>query len=669
MKTIIMNELIICPISREIMVDPVMCDDGFTYERKNIEEWFKVSNKSPLTNLRLNSKKLMPNTILRQLIEQEKEKINNVVVSSMMVEEDSIEDSSELSLEKSRAENGEVIVSMRSDGTQRTPCTLICAIDVSGSMQLKATIGNDEFLYTRLDLVKHSLNTIITVLNDNDTLGLVKFSTNAEVIMNKCKMTEVNKRIARELVNNLEYGASTNLYDGIRKCIEMIGDNSSLVNILVLTDGEPNMNPPQGIIETLLNSYKNNNFNISTFGFGYTIDSELLYGICCYYNGFYGFIPDCSMLGTVFVNFITNLLLQSHNNRVSFLIKGQKKYVTLKENDPYLNEIDTLMNEEEYKLQKIVNQFKQNLKILLRSKNTTNIDLLYEDLKNYSENDTVQLLLDNIKSNEKHKGQIVKAVSDEFFDKWGQHYLLSIIRAHDLQICSNFKDQSVQIYPSTLFKEVRSQIDNIYNNIKLPEIKEQYNLRSRTTGSRNTGSRSIQSVTPAAFNTESTICFDGNGLVAIKNGHKKVMDLKKGDILDNGSTVICILKTFVGKPIQLCTMNEVLITPYHPVFTNKWYFPKDLTETSYKHIDYIYSIYTDNKSADGIININENKIATLAHGITGDVITHPYYGTQNIIDDLKKYFPVEFSNGLVNVNHDNISFVKKDNIVISLIFY
>jgi hypothetical protein len=33
------NELL-CPISSELMEDPVMTVDGFTYERKNIERWY-----------------------------------------------------------------------------------------------------------------------------------------------------------------------------------------------------------------------------------------------------------------------------------------------------------------------------------------------------------------------------------------------------------------------------------------------------------------------------------------------------------------------------------------------------------------------------------------------------------------------------------------------------
>jgi hypothetical protein len=59
-----------CCISQCIMQDPVSTVDGFNYDRKNIERWFQVSSKSPLTGLELSSKKLTPNFQLKDQIEK-----------------------------------------------------------------------------------------------------------------------------------------------------------------------------------------------------------------------------------------------------------------------------------------------------------------------------------------------------------------------------------------------------------------------------------------------------------------------------------------------------------------------------------------------------------------------------------------------------------------------
>jgi serine/threonine protein kinase len=62
----------ICCIGYEIMHDPVICADGHSYERENIELWLKQSNHSPRTNLLLAHKVLIPNYALKELIEDAK---------------------------------------------------------------------------------------------------------------------------------------------------------------------------------------------------------------------------------------------------------------------------------------------------------------------------------------------------------------------------------------------------------------------------------------------------------------------------------------------------------------------------------------------------------------------------------------------------------------------
>ena len=39
----------ICPLTKNIINDPVICQDGRTYERAAIQEWFGNHNTSPMT--------------------------------------------------------------------------------------------------------------------------------------------------------------------------------------------------------------------------------------------------------------------------------------------------------------------------------------------------------------------------------------------------------------------------------------------------------------------------------------------------------------------------------------------------------------------------------------------------------------------------------------------
>lgn len=52
------------------MDDPHVAADGYTYDRKAIETWFEENDKSPMTNLPLLNKSLIPNyTLLSAIME------------------------------------------------------------------------------------------------------------------------------------------------------------------------------------------------------------------------------------------------------------------------------------------------------------------------------------------------------------------------------------------------------------------------------------------------------------------------------------------------------------------------------------------------------------------------------------------------------------------------
>ena len=58
----------LCPMTRKVFKDPVVCMDGHTYERDAMEVWLKRHNKSPLTGNKLSSKTLLPNYAMKKLL-------------------------------------------------------------------------------------------------------------------------------------------------------------------------------------------------------------------------------------------------------------------------------------------------------------------------------------------------------------------------------------------------------------------------------------------------------------------------------------------------------------------------------------------------------------------------------------------------------------------------
>ncbi|XP_068217034.1 WD repeat, SAM and U-box domain-containing protein 1-like isoform X2 [Palaemon carinicauda] len=64
----------LCPITKELISDPVLCADGFTYERVALEAWLADGKRtSPMTNEKLSHLTLTPNRTLRTLIQRYKE--------------------------------------------------------------------------------------------------------------------------------------------------------------------------------------------------------------------------------------------------------------------------------------------------------------------------------------------------------------------------------------------------------------------------------------------------------------------------------------------------------------------------------------------------------------------------------------------------------------------
>ena len=168
--------------------------------------------------------------------------------------------------------------------------------------------------FSRLDLVKHSINTMIEFMNDCDEIALVPFSNSAKILMNSTKMTVAGKNLAKQRVKELKANGSTNIWDGLKVALEVakkLDSEKKNVFTVLLSDGEPNLNPPRGIVPTFkkwITIEKLVTPNVHVFGYGYELDTNLLVDIAHTGHGTYAYIPDCSMVGTVFVNFMANAL-------------------------------------------------------------------------------------------------------------------------------------------------------------------------------------------------------------------------------------------------------------------------------------------------------------------------------------------------------------------------
>ena len=68
----------VCPITQELMEDPVVTSDGHTYERGAVTMWLEQHNSSPLTGEPLAHANFVPNVALRSLIHEYMEQANHL---------------------------------------------------------------------------------------------------------------------------------------------------------------------------------------------------------------------------------------------------------------------------------------------------------------------------------------------------------------------------------------------------------------------------------------------------------------------------------------------------------------------------------------------------------------------------------------------------------------
>lgn len=132
---------------------------------------------------------------------------------------------SELTVNGTYAVEGEdayLKVSITANDKEECPPTdLVCVVDISGSMGdtcAGITDGKTQYVdlgFSLLDLVKHSLKTIIKTCRPMDRLCLILFDDQCELAFDFMNMTVQNQNLAFHAVDQLQPRDSTNIYNAL----------------------------------------------------------------------------------------------------------------------------------------------------------------------------------------------------------------------------------------------------------------------------------------------------------------------------------------------------------------------------------------------------------------------------------------------------------------------
>jgi len=185
-----------------------------------------------------------------------------------------------------------------------------------------AASKSEQSTLTILDIVKHAVTTIINTLDEKDRLSLVSYSSFATLVFPLLPMSESGRMRATNMLKTLRADGMTNIWDGLKTGLDVLragadvrGGLAGNASVLLLTDGVPNKEPPKPYLQ-MLEDYRlgyNGKLpgTITTFGFGYQLNSPLLLELAHDGGAHYGFIPDPGMVGTAFVNALANIMSTS----------------------------------------------------------------------------------------------------------------------------------------------------------------------------------------------------------------------------------------------------------------------------------------------------------------------------------------------------------------------
>jgi len=684
----------VCPLTLKPFIEPVIDHEGNSYEKVAILEWLKDHSTSPITRNPLSVNQLCPNRALKDLIDNDHSSLPSTVNSSPLTsdDDDEAEDTDQTFLwqlaSKASVKTvctktdrvGLVRVKVPDDASERhLPASIVCVIDESYSMDGAATTEEDQegkSGLSLLDIVKHATQTVIETLGPKDELAIVTYADSAEVKLPFMQMTPDNKQKASQVVKSLRTHGSTNLWSGLLQAMELVSKTAK--DIFLLTDGMPNIHPPRGELETFQRYQKKQsswNTRVSTFGFGYDLDSKLLNDIAIEGDGQYCFIPDSSFVGTIFINATSNVLSTAlttstvvfHASKEPEIMTSQNKessqtlclslpslcYGQTLDIIPRLNDVSNAQ-EDTGSITHIdieIASLRTRLVSMIRGAEER-FQQLGQDALALAQADCKRLIgeFDTLISsggipsddqlailqamNEDLIGQITEAYSRyDWHQRWGRHYLLSLARAHELQRCTNFKDPGLQVYATEKFSLIRDVAEDIF--CKLPPPKPSRPPRNPS------NYRPVRSM--SSYYDVTSGCL-AKGDVRLADGrYVPVSSVGSGDLLltrGGPVRVRCVVTTRCANGIQeLVELDSgVLVTPWHPVRfngTDKWSFPADLAPIKMFSCDRVYNFVLENGAT--AIPIGPFEAISLGHGIEDDpVAKHEYFGSSKVIQDLSQ---------------------------------
>lgn len=519
------------------------------------------------------------------------------------------------------------------DNSPTMPLSLVAVLDVSGSMDTSASpnLESTEALFSRLDLLKHGMNTAIELMRPTDALSIITFSGDVKLVFNSTLMDAKGKKAAHAAVNAIRADGLTNLWGGIQLGVEKAKESllafpNFNANVIVLTDGEPNTNNPirgfQGAVSGIMPPVKDPRalpISVHVIGIGNALSeatTELLAkDIALPGNGGFSFISDGTMVGTVFIHLVSNLLNVAMNNCrfndkfVGQVLVGQSRDILVDKSFGVTTDAD---------VEQIDRDRLAFISILSSITKPSERLGVIKMINRYIETSRDERFIDDLRHDDKNMGQVEKALDN--WNTWGVSHIHSILSAHQRQWKMNFFDRAMTIYGGSQLEELVNAGEAIFKDEnRLPPPRPSILPQGANRATYVAPQVSMQNMI-----SKDTGCFSGDSLVAMENGVKSMKDLAPGDVVKGGAIIETIVKYHGDFLVR--KIGSGAATSWHPFFyqnaPRQWLFPANVEEATQKETE-VYNLIL---SKDHTIEMGDAVFVTLGHGFEEEGVAHTYFG-------------------------------------------
>ncbi|MBI0153912.1 MULTISPECIES: VWA domain-containing protein [Gilliamella] len=262
------------------------------------------------------------------------------------------------------------------DNSKRVPINLAIVIDKSSSM------GGD-----RIEKAREAAIFAVNLLNENDTLSIVAYDSEAKVIVPASKVKNKQKLI--QVINeNVVANGGTALFAGLSKGIKQVETQltkDKVNRIILLSDGQANVGPSSvNELSELAIIAAKKNISITTIGIGSDYNELLMSSIASYSDGNHVFVNKSTELENVFVHEFSDVMSTiAQDVVITIQLKDGVKPVRLLGRDGVIkgNKVTVKMNQlfsnqEKYVLLEVIPDEGK----VGQSKTLAEIDLKYDNL-------------------------------------------------------------------------------------------------------------------------------------------------------------------------------------------------------------------------------------------------------------------------------------------------